>query len=282
MANSTIMHSRRVSKKLKTIDLAGRKLAYRDEGSGIPLLLIHAFPLSSMMWNFQIEEFKKDFRVIAPDLAGFGQSESLGEIASMDHYAADLVQLLTHLGIEKAVLMGLSLGGYIEFAFYRNYPSMVKALILCDTRSEADDAKAREGRYRLIGELKEKGSIAASDLMTPRLYAPQTYKTKPELVAQVAGLIEQNDPLGLIAATHALVARANSTPDLPNISVPCLVLVGKDDVITPPDAAQAMAKAIPDWQFAVIPQAGHLSNLENPRFFNQVVETFLKGLKGER
>ncbi len=267
---------------MKQATVNGFQMAYRDEGGGPPVLLVHGFPLTSTMWNPQIEELRRSYRMIAPDLRGFGESAAgapTDRYLSMEQYADDLAALLTALGVEKAVVMGLSMGGYISFAFYRKYPERVRALILCDTRSEPDSAEGRENRFKLIENVRREGARAAADTMVPNLFAPDTYKARPDLVAQLAGLIERNHPPGIIAAAGALADRPDSTPTLAHIKVPTLVINGKDDQLMPTDGARKMAQAIPDWQFSVVPHAGHMSNLENPEFFNQAVESFLKGLK---
>ena len=260
----------------------GFQMAYRDEGNGLPVLLVHAFPLTGLMWNPQVEGLHRNFRLIIPDLRGFGESAAgapVDRYSSMEQYADDLAALLPALGLEKVVLMGLSMGGYIAFAFYRKYAEKVLGLVLCDTRSEADTPEGRQNRYNLVEKVRQQGSLAAAEAMVPRLFAPDTYRVRPDLVAQVAGLIERNNPAGIIAAAGAMAERPDATPILARIKVPTLVMVGKDDQFMPVEGARKMAQAIPDWQLSVVPHAGHLSNLENAEFFNQAVETFLKGLK---
>lgn len=267
---------------MNQLTINGYTMAYRDEGTGEPLLLVHGFPLSGVMWNPQIEEFKRDYRLIVPDLRGLGQSAAgapTDRFSSVDEYADDLRTLLDTLGLAKVVFVGLSMGGYIAFAFYRRYPERVRALVLCDTRSEADSEETRQNRYKLIEAVRERGAGAAADMNIPKLFAPAAYLDRTDLVAQLAGLIERTHAPGIIAAAGALAERPDSTPDLPHIAVPTLVVVGQYDQITPAEGARKMAQAIPDWQFSLVPHAGHMSNLENPEFFNQAMLTFLKGLK---
>ena len=265
------------------IEINGFRMAYRDEGSGPVLLLVHAFPLAAMMWNPQIEVLRYNYRVLAPDLRGFGQSKGTlaGRFASVEEYADDLAALVQNLGLdkEKIVLIGLSMGGYIAFAFYRKYAQMVRGLVLCDTRSESDTDQARQNRFRLIEDLRELGMEAAVEANLPKLLSPENYVNRDDLVADLSRTIYLNGTDGAIAAAGALAHRPDSTPLLAKIAVPTLVIHGQDDQIIPVESARKMAQAIPDWQLSIVPRAGHLSNLENPEFFNQALETFLKELK---
>ncbi|MEI6043920.1 MAG: alpha/beta fold hydrolase [Chloroflexota bacterium] len=257
--------------------LNGIEMFWMEEGRGTPLVLLHGFPLSCAMWGPQLVHFSRNYRVIAPDLRGFGKTSlQPDQISTMELIADDIVALLDHLKLERAVIVGLSMGGYIALALYRKYPERVQALVLCDTKAEADNEEARAGRYNLIEEVREKGNSVVAEAMLPRLFAPNTYRHQQETVAQVAGLIERNNPAGIIAASAGLAERPDSSGLLPEIKVPALVIVGKDDAVTPPEGARQMAQQIPDWQFSIIPNAGHLSNLENSNFFNQALESFLR------
>lgn len=264
-------------------DINGFRMAYRDEGSGPILLLVHAFPLAAMMWNPQLEVLRYNYRVLAPDLRGFGQSKGApqGRYATVDEYADDLAAFVKKLGLtrERIVFIGLSMGGYIAFAFYRKYPELVRGLVLCDTRSEADTDQARQNRFKLIEDLRERGMEAAVEANLPKLLSPENYVNRDDLVADLSRTIYLNDTEGTIAAAGALAHRPDSTPLLAEIAVPTLVIHGKDDQIIPVESARKMAQAIPDWQLSIVPRAGHLSNLENPEFFNQALQTFLKELK---
>ncbi len=269
---------------MKQLEVNGFSMAYRDEGGGQPLLLVHAFPLAALMWNPQIEELKRDYRILAPDLRGFGQSAAgayQDRYATMEDYADDLAVFLNRLGLaeEKIVLMGLSMGGYVAFAFYRKYAYMLRGLVLCDTRSEPDTEESRQNRFKLIENIREHGMEAVVEANLPRLLSPENYHVRPDLVADLSRTIRQNDPSGTIAAAGALANRPDSTPLLGKIKIPTLVICGKDDQLVSAEVARKMAQAIPDWQLSIVPHAGHLSNLENPEFFNQALQTFLKGLK---
>lgn len=257
-------------------NINGIEMFWMEEGRGTPLLLVHGFPLSSAMWGPQLVHFSRKHRVIAPDLRGFGKTSlQPGQTSTMELFADDLAALLDHLKLPKAVIVGLSMGGYIAFAFYRKYPEKVQALVLCDTKSEPDSEEGKAGRYKLIEQVQEQGSNAAAESMIPKLFGPETYRQKQDTVAQLSGLIGRNHPEAIIAAAKGLAERPDATGLLPQIKVPSLVIVGKDDAIAPPEGAKKMAQQIPDWQFSLVPHAGHMSNLENPQFFNQALESFL-------
>lgn len=265
------------------VEINGFRIAYRDEGSGPTLLLVHAFPLAASMWNPQLEMLRYNYRAVAPDLRGFGQSNGApeGRYATVEEYADDLAALVNKLGLagEKVVFIGLSMGGYLAFAFYRKYPELVRGLVLCDTRSEPDTEAARQNRFRLIEDLRERGMEAAVEANLPKLLAPENYVNRDDLVADLSRTIRLNDTAGTIAAAGALAHRPDSTPLLGQIGVPTLVIHGQNDQIIPVESARKMAQAVPDWQLALVPGAGHLSNLEHPEFFNRALETFLKELK---
>lgn len=258
-------------------NLNGIEMFWADEGRGKPIVLLHGFPFSSAMWGPQVIHFSRRYRLIMPDLRGFGKSSLVpGQPSTMELLADDIAALLQHLKIAQTALIGLSMGGYIAFEFYRKYPQLVQTLVLCDTKSEPDNAEGKAGRYELIEQVRAKGSGAAAAAMLPRLFASDTYRRQQEMVAQVAGLIERNNAEGIMAAAAGMAERPDSTPLLKEIKVPTLVMVGKEDAIAPVEGARAMAAQLPDWQLAVVPTAGHMSNLENPGFFNQALETFLR------
>lgn len=258
----------------------GIDMFWMEEGRGMPLVLLHAFPFSSAMWGPQVVHFSRHYRVIAPDLRGFGKtSANPDQISTMELLADDIAALLDHLKLRQAVMVGLSMGGYVAFAFHRKYSERLKALVLCDTRSEADTEEGKANRYNLIEQVREKGSGAVAEAMIPRFFAPDTYRRQQETVAQLSGLIERANPVSVIAAAAGLAERPDSTEVLKEIKVPTLVMVGKDDAITPVENARKMTEHLPDWQLSVIPNAGHISNLENPTFFNQALDSFLRGLE---
>jgi 3-oxoadipate enol-lactonase len=254
----------------------GVTMAYEARGSGRPILFIHGFPLNRRMWEPQIEEFSKTMHVIAPDLRGHGESESAPGPYEMEMLADDCHALLESLGITgPAVLCGLSMGGYVTLAFYRRYPERAAGLVLAATRAGADSAEGKANREKAAAEAQENGISAIVDGMLPKIMAPQTYDRKPELVKQVREIMSGTSVAGVAGAQLGMKERPDSNPLLAEIQVPALVVHGADDQIIPPTEAEAMQAAIPDAQLHILPDAGHLLNLEQPERFNQALSIFL-------
>lgn len=262
------------------VDLDGRTLAWREAGAGWPVVLLHAFPLSSRMWDPQLTRVPEGYRFIAPDLRGFGRSDlarrgSAPEPTSVDAYARDVGALMDGLELDSAVIAGLSLGGYVAFAMYRQLPARFSGLVLADTRPQADTLQGREGRLRLRNDLAERGPSAVADQMIPALLSERCRAEQPDVAADVRAMIEENAAAGIDAGIGALMERPDSTADLARISCATLVLVGEHDTITPPALSEGMQAAIPRATLIVVPGAGHLSNLEQPELFSKALVDFL-------
>lgn len=264
-----------------TLRASQTTIAYADEGTGPVLVLLHAFPLDSGMWQDQCRAFADGYRVIAPDLPGFGGSAASPGLTIES--AADVVaELLDHLGVnERVAVCGLSMGGYVALAFARLYPQRLRALILADTKPDPDDDAAREVRNAMIAAVSSKGPQAVIDKLLPKLLAAGTQQTRPEVAQQVRAIAERQSTQGIVAALEALRDRPDAAASLPHISVPTLVIVGEEDQVTPVDKAEAMSRAIPDCRLSVLPACGHLSNIENPNAFNSTARPFLDGLPPE-
>ena len=260
------------SSSMKTAQVNGIELAYREEGKGHPLLLVHAFPLSSAMWEDQLDALSAHFRVIAPDLRGFGATAPGSGAASLDLHADDLAGLLDYLGVEKASVAGLSMGGYVSFALLRRHRGRIERLILADTRAGADNEEGQQRREKNAQLAEQQGAGALAEQMLPKLLAASA---TAELREHVQKIIEANDRAGLAAALRAMAARPDSTPLLASIELPTLIIVGSEDALTPPSEAHAMNAAITSSQLVEIAGAGHLSNLEDPAAFNAAVADFL-------
>jgi pimeloyl-ACP methyl ester carboxylesterase len=257
---------------MPTANIDGLQIAYRDEGRGHSLLLIHAFPLSGAMWDQQIAALSSTYRLIVPDLRGFGASPVVPGTTSLDQYADDLAGLLDQLGLEHVAVAGLSMGGYIAFALLRRHRERVDALILADTRSQPDNEDGRRAREENARLVEHQGPRAIADQMLPKLLSPNAPQ---QLRAEVRRLIEANDRAGIAAALRAMAVRPDSTPLLATIAVPTLVVVGAEDILTPPSDARAMHAAIAGSQLAELPGAGHLAHLEAPEAFNGAVADLL-------
>ena len=216
------------------------------------------------------------WRVIAPHYRGMDGGEPDPPVRSMDDVAGDVIDLLDGLHIEDAVIGGLSLGGYVALAVFRHAHRYFRGLILADTRSEADTPEAIEGRNRMLVLVEAKGPAAIADEMLPKLLGETTRRDRPELVEQVRRLVLSNSAKAIGGAITALMTRADSTPLLPSIHCPTLIVVGSEDVITPPTMSEAMQRGIPGSALVVVPGAGHLSSLERPDAFNAAVAPFLE------
>lgn len=260
--------------------IRGIRTHWEEAGSGQLVLLVHAFPFSSRMWTPQLAAVPGGWRFVAPDLRGFGRTEAGpgDEPLAMDVFADDLVALLDHLGEEKAVVCGLSMGGYISFALWRRHPERIRALVLCDTRASADGEEGRAARYAIAERALTEGMSVVADVQIPRVLSDTTRQTKPEVVAVARDMIEATSPNTFSRAQHGMAARPDSTALLPHIHVPTLVIVGDEDVTTPPADSEAMVAALPNARLVRIPGAGHLSNLEAPEAFNSALAGFLAGI----
>jgi pimeloyl-ACP methyl ester carboxylesterase len=262
---------------MKHVQVGKTKLAVFTGGEqGHPLLLVHGFPLDHTIWQLQIDFFVDHCRVIAPDLRGFGASDVTPGVVTMEQMADDLSGLLDALDVkEKVIFCGLSMGGYVGWQFWKKYRHKVLAMIACDTRAVADNEDTAAGRRKMAEMVLKEGSPIASSVMMPRMFAPATYQTKPELVRQVQQMMERQTPAGIAAAALGLAAREDVRDLLPTIDVPTLVIVGQHDVISTVDEMRGIADAIPDAVWVDVPQAGHLAVLENPAVVNKAVAEFI-------
>jgi 3-oxoadipate enol-lactonase len=248
----------------------------RGAGPGDPVILLHAFPLSSRMWAPQADVLAGLRRVIAPDYPGFGRSPRPPAQPDMRYYAEQLGELLERLDLRRVVLGGLSMGGYVAFACLRLFPERVSALILANTRPEPDAEDAKETRRQTARRVAEEGVEILPELQMERLLAPGTLKTNKGVVESVRGMILESSPDGVVAALGAMRERPDSTELLGKITVPTLVVGGSEDALSTPEVMASMAEKIPDSRHLTLPEAGHLSNLEVPKEFNAAVRRFLE------
>lgn len=254
---------------MKTAKLSHTQMAYVDRGEGVPVLLVHGFPLDHSMWDAQVEALSARARVIAPDLRGCGETPLAprdGERGiAMEDYANDLAELLDTIDVrEPIVLVGFSMGGYVAWQFVRRHGHRLRALVQCDTRARADTDEARVGRIKMAENVAEWGSGRVAEMMGPKLFRPATFQEQPDVVQAVRAVVERTSPAGIAAAQRGMAARPDVTDILPHITVPTLVLVGAEDAISPPAEMQEIADAIPAAEYVVIPAAGHMTTMENP------------------
>lgn len=253
----------------------GILIAYHDQGRGVPLVLLHAFPLNRAMWVDQEKALSSQFRVLSIDLRGHGESDAPLWRYTLEQAADDVIGLLDHLSIRQAVFVGLSMGGYILFALYRRYADRVQGLVLANTRAQADTEEGKEGRFQMAQTAYKNGPSAIADIMIPKLLSPATIQTKPELVGRVRAMIEGNQVSGIAGDLMAMAERPDSIPLLEQITCPTQIIAGELDLPTPPADAKLMADRIPGAHLAVLPGAAHLSNLEQPDLFSGTVRSFM-------
>ncbi len=253
-------------------------LAFTDQGTGSPLVFLHAFPLNRSMWMEQERALSSQFRVITLDLRGHGESDAPLWHYSLDQAADDLHGLLDYLSIPKAVFVGLSMGGYVLFAFYGKYAERVKGMVLADTKAQADSDEGKRGRFEMAQVAYKRGAKAIADVMIPKLLSPATIQTRPELVQRVRMMIEGNQISGIAGDLMAMAERPDSTALLRQITCPTQIIVGELDLPTPLSAATLMVERIPNARLTIIPGAAHLSNLEQPDLFNRTVRSFAENL----
>ena len=255
----------------------GLATAVDMQGDGPAILFIHGFPLDRTMWR-QLMAPMTGWRRIAPDLRGFGLSEAPDGNHGLGAYADDLIALLDQLGEEQAVVCGLSMGGYIAFDLMRRFPHRVRGLILANPRAEADSPDAKRGRDETIELVERDGVEALVPLLLPKLLAPVSQSTLPQVVEHVRTMIASSPAAGVMAALRAMKNRPDSSSLLAEIQVPTLVIAGRDDQLIPVTESRKMVDRIPNARFTVIPDAGHLTPLEQPIATGRVVGEFLAAL----
>jgi 3-oxoadipate enol-lactonase len=256
----------------------GIELAYTDAGRGPAVLFLHGFPFDRSMWSGQVERLSEKFRVIAPDLRGHGGTTVTREPSTMEEMAEDVVSLLDELNVPRVVLCGLSMGGYVALALFRAFTARVRALVLADTRPQADTEEARRTREENARRALAEGMGPIVEAMLPKLLSERTRGGEPETVARVRAMMLGVSPEGAAAALRGMALRRDQTDLLPNIDVPVLILVGSEDVITPPSDAEAMHERVEGSRLQVIEGAGHVSNVERPEEFDRALLEFLEGL----
>jgi 3-oxoadipate enol-lactonase len=248
-------------------------IGYTDEGRGVPLLFVHGFPLSRGTWQKQIDALRSSYRVIAPDLRGFGESQAGAGAIPMTQYADDLHALLQQLKTGPVVLIGHSMGGYVSFAFLRQYSKMVRGLVLVSTRAGKDTPEAAAGRCATAEKVRAKGLEVVIEAMAPKMLAADNHDRA--MMEQVRGFIAPSKPEGVIGALLGMAERPDAAAELAGITVPTLIITGADDTLIPSTESEKLAQTIPGSQLNIIPHAGHLVAFEQPDKFNHVLEEWL-------
>jgi 3-oxoadipate enol-lactonase len=258
--------------------VSGVNLFYTDNGkTNAPVLIfIHGFPFDHTMWQEQVRLTEPSFRVITYDHRGHGKSGVGSGQYIFETFVDDLLGLMDALMIPKAILCGLSMGGYVALRTAEKAPGRVSGLVLCDTRSEADTNEGKLKRAAAVRTVEEKGVSVFAEGFLKAIFAPSSFTDKPEVVDQIRRIMDGNSALGICGTLIALATRTDTTAYLPQIKVPTLILVGESDAVTPPSAAQAMHDHIAGSRISMLAKAGHMSNLDNSADFNRHLQDFLK------
>lgn len=251
------------------------QLAYDDVGIGPAVVFIHGYPFNRSLWSEQTEALTSRFRVVTPDLRGFGESDSSEGPATMNRMAQDVAKLMDRVDIDQAVIAGLSMGGYVALAFSKLFPSRVRALVLADTRAEADTEEAKQTRVQQAEKALAEGMAGIADAMLPKLLTPDTVSKRPEVVKRVRDMMLKTKPQGAASALLGMAEREDQSEFIATMKVPVLILVGREDAITPVADSEKMQSMIAGARLVVIDNAGHVSNLEQTEQFNGALLKFL-------
>ena len=259
-----------------TVNVNNINLSYDDFGEGsTPIVFLHGFPFDKSMWQEQLDFFKSTHRVIALDIRGFGKSTDEESHLSMDLFANDLILFIDRLGLEKVILCGLSMGGFITLNAMKRFPSRFEALILCDTQCIADSYDVKVNRYKAISDINEFGASNFNEGFLKKVFHESSVTEKPELVEQLRKVVFSNSQHIITQGLIALAERSEACSILNDISIPTLIICGREDVVTPLDESKFMNKNIKSSVLHVITNAGHVSNLEEPIKFNKHLRNFL-------
>lgn len=255
------------------------QIAYTDKGSGRSLVFVHGFPLNRHAWAMQEEAFRSAFRVIAPDLRGFGESENTRGAVPMSCFAEDLLALLDHLETGPVILVGHSMGGYIALAFAKAFPQMLRGLVLVGTKAGADSPESALARRATAEKVRLEGISVVVDSMAVKMLSPSNADSN--LITAVKGLMTSSKPEGVISALLGMAERPDAGAWLGTIKVPTLVITGAEDAIMPTHESEVLAKAIGNAALKLIPNAGHLVAFEQADAFNGILREWLAGLESE-
>lgn len=254
-------------------------MAYEENGSGMPLVMIHGYPLNRKIWDPQLEGLSDAARVIAPDLRGHGESQPTPGPYWMDLLAEDIKQFLDALRIPRPfVLCGLSMGGYVAMAYYRQYSPELAGLIFAATRAKADSPAGKKNRDEAAAKAKQEGVQAVVASMLPKLLSPKTFQNNQELVDRLRDIMQQTSLEAMLGDLMGMKERPDSSLTLQEISLPTLIVYGEDDQVIERDEVESMHAALINSQLVVIPKAGHLLNMEQPDPFNQAVRSYLESI----
>ena len=260
---------------MPSTQIDGLNIGYDDVGTGKPLVLVHGYPFNRSLWDPQVEALRGSYRVVTLDLPGFGESDVSSEPLSIRDMAIYVASLLDQLQIERATLGGLSMGGYVVLAFYKEFADRVAGLILGDTRAEADSVEAKLTREQQARQILAEGMNATASAMLPKLLSGQTVRDRPDIVEHVRQMILRTKPEGAATALNAMASRDDQTNLLFKINVPTLILIGSEDTITPLANSEKVNERISSSRLVKIDKAAHVSNLEQTEVWNKELLNFM-------
>ena len=253
---------------------------YEVLGSGPPVVLLHPFPANHDLWKPAVQALVSHYRVVLPDLRGHGDSGIGVGAATMEKHAADIARVLDHEEVRRAAFVGVSIGGYALFEFWRRYRARVEALVLCNTKAQADTSEARAGRLQAAAEVMERGTEPFFQSMLPKLVGKTTYNTRPDLVEGALRMMRKMSPEDVAMVQRGMAERPDSVETLKTVNVPTLVVTGDEDIFTGVPEAELMRRNIPGSQMKVIGRAGHYSPWEQPEDVGKLVRQFLDTVRG--
>jgi 3-oxoadipate enol-lactonase len=253
------------------------QLAYEVVGEGSPVVLLHPFPLHHQFWMGAATQLSSRYRLIVPDLRAHGDSELGDGPATMQKHADDLARLSREAGLGKAIFVGVSIGGYVLFEFWRRYHHHVIALVLANTRAAAETPEGRAGRLQSAGRVLREGTAWFVDEMAAKLVSSTTRTNRPDIVEEARQMMRKMSPQDIAGVQQGMAERPNSITTLATIDVPTLLLTGEEDVV-PRDEVEQMQRQIRGSALQIIPGAGHYAALEKPAEFGRLLRKFLDGL----
>lgn len=264
-------------------NINGINISYTISGNndGLPVVFIHGFPFNSSMWTPQLKSISGKYRAITFDVRGHGESDFGDGQFLIEFFVDDLIGLLDYLKIDRTVLVGLSMGGYIALRAIERNPERVRALVLCDTKSSADSNEVKIRRARQIQIVKSVGIARFAEDFLKSIFSEETFIRLPNIIDMIRNIILKTSPLSVASTLIALAARTDTTRALPDLKVPTLIMVGEKDILTTPKEAEEMKNKIPHSEFHIIPNTAHMSNLENTAAFNKHLFDFLEKLQNK-
>jgi 3-oxoadipate enol-lactonase len=257
----------------------GIEIGYDDVGKGQSVVMIHGYPFNRSLWRDQVEVLSQCYRVIALDLRGHGESEVTPAPATMEDMARDVAALMDQLEIRRAAIIALSMGGYVTFEFYSLFRSRVRALVLTDTRAQADTEEGKQNRAAQAQKARTEGMESVAEAMLPKLLTPESLSNRPDVVTRVREMMVHTPVEGAVAALQGMAQRRDQRLLLSDIISPTLIVVGSEDTLTPPEDSELMHSKIGGSRLEVIEGAAHVSNIERVEAFNEVIMRFFSDIE---